>query len=111
VSDEKQTALDFIETWRQAEQGKEIEPACRWHFESLETLFRVLTPDRWSILKQLRKTGPGSIRALSKVLGRDCKNVHADVRQLITVGLIKKTDDGRIEVPWDIVEAKLNLAA
>jgi predicted transcriptional regulator len=55
--------------------------------------------------------GPVSIRALAKELGRDYKNVHTDVRGLERVGLICRTKNDKIEVPWDIVEAQLRLAA
>jgi predicted transcriptional regulator len=52
-----------------------------------------------------------SIRALSKYLGRDYKNVYTDVRHLENIGLIARSNDNRIKVPWDIVEARLLLAA
>ena len=55
--------------------------------------------------------GPMSIRALANELGRDYKNVHTDVRRLELIGLIDRTKDNKIEVPWDIVEARLMLAA
>jgi predicted transcriptional regulator len=52
-----------------------------------------------------------SIRALSNELGRDYKNVHTDVRLLEGIGLINRTKEEKIGVPWDIVEARLKLAA
>ena len=52
-----------------------------------------------------------SIRALAKDLGRDYKNVYTDVRRLENIGLIERTQNDRIKVPWDIVEARLSLAA
>jgi predicted transcriptional regulator len=52
-----------------------------------------------------------SIRGLAKNLGRDYKNVHTDVRCLENIGLIGRTKNNRIKVPWDIVEARLMLAA
>jgi predicted transcriptional regulator len=52
-----------------------------------------------------------SIRALAKDLGRDYKNVHTDVRRLEKIGLIGRAKNDRIKVPWDIVEARLLLAA
>ena len=52
-----------------------------------------------------------SVRALSKELGRDYKNVHTDVRRLESFGLIERTEGNKVEVPWDIVEAQLSLAA
>jgi predicted transcriptional regulator len=52
-----------------------------------------------------------SIRALAKNLGRDYKNVYTDVRRLENIGLIGRTKNDWIKVPWDIVEARLLLAA
>jgi predicted transcriptional regulator len=72
---------------------------------------RILTPRRFELLKQLRQTGPTSIRALSKALGRDYKNVHADVVELLQIGLIERTDEGLVQVPWDEIDAHLRLAA
>ena len=39
------------------------------------------------------------------------KNVHTDVRRLEQIGLIERTRDGKVQVPWDVVEAQLELAA
>lgn len=111
VGDERETAREFVAAWKRAERGEKIEPECRLHFESLEALLGTLTPFRWLLLKRLRKTGPVSIRTLSKTVGRDYENVHSNVKQLMTAGLITETDDGRVEVPWDVVEARLDLAA
>ena len=52
-----------------------------------------------------------SVRALAVGLGRDYKNVHTDVRKLEQIGLISRTGYDKIEVPWEIVEARLSLAA
>jgi len=52
-----------------------------------------------------------SIRSLAYELRRDYKNVHTDVRRLENIGLIGRTKNSRIKVPWDIVEARLLLAA
>ena len=42
---------------------------------------------------------------------KNLKNVHTDVRRLEEVGLIGRTKAEQVEVPWDIVEAQLRLAA
>ena len=105
------TAKDFIEAWKRAERGEKVQEQNMLHFESLELLLKELTPARWALLKKLHANGPLSIRALANNLGRDYKNVHTDVRRLENVGLIGRTKDDRIIVPWDIVEARLLLAA
>jgi predicted transcriptional regulator len=111
VGDAAITAKDFIEAWKRAERGEKIQEKNMLNFENLEVLLKTLTPGRWALLKKLHANGPMSIRALANDLGRDYKNVHTDVRRLENVGLIGLTKDDRILVPWDIVEARLLLAA
>jgi predicted transcriptional regulator len=111
VSDPVTTAGDFIAAWKRAENGQHVETEYRLNFENLETLLKTLTTGRWMLLKTLRKGGPMSIRKLANELNRDYKNVHTDVGILEHVGLIDRTEDDKIEVPWDIVEARLQLAA
>jgi predicted transcriptional regulator len=79
-------------------------------FENLETLLKTLTPGRWGLLKKLHQVGLASIRSLAKWLGRDYKNVYQDVKRLEGIGLVERVGY-KITVPWDIVEARLNLAA
>ncbi len=111
VADAVASAKDFIDAWKRAESEKSIETEYKIHFQSLEMLLKTLTSTRWVLLKTLYKSGPMSIRALANELGRDYKNVHTDVRKLENAGLIRRTEDNEIEVPWDIVEARLQLAA
>jgi predicted transcriptional regulator len=111
VSDSKATAKDFIDAWKRAEHGKSVQAEYKLNFENLETLLKTLTRGRWVLLKTLHKIGPMSIRGLANELSRDYKNVHTDVRLLENLGLIDRTENNEIEVPWTIVEARLQLAA
>jgi len=111
VGDAATTAKGFIDAWKLAESGETVKVKHRLRFENLEVLLKTLTPGRWALLKKLHANGPMSIRALASDLGRDYKNVHTDVRRLENIGLIGRTKDDRIKVPWDIVEARLLLAA
>lgn len=111
VGDAADTAKGFIEAWRRAEGREKLEVERRLYFENLETLLKTLTTGRWVLLRKLRTSGPMSVRALAKELGRDYKNVHTDVRRLEVIGLIGRSKDSKIEVPWDIVEAQIRLAA
>jgi predicted transcriptional regulator len=107
-----EAAREVIEAWHRAERGETpLEPIAKILFTDLETLLRMLTPRRFELLKQLRQTGSTSIRALSKALGRDYKNVHVDVVELVRLGLIERTDEGLVQVPWDEIDAHLRLAA
>jgi len=111
VGDAVSSAKDFIDTWKRTERGEKVVTEQKLTFENLETLLKTLTAKRWVLLKTLRKKGATSIRSLSNELGRDYKNVHTDVRLLEGMGLINRTKDNKVKVPWDIVEARLELAA
>jgi predicted transcriptional regulator len=111
VGDAATTAKEFIDAWKLAERGERVQEKNWLHFENLEVLLKTLTPGRWALLKKLYVNGPMSIRALANDLRRDYKNVHTDVRRLENIGLIGRTKNDKIKVPWDIVEARLLLAA
>jgi predicted transcriptional regulator len=111
VGDAATTAKDFVEAWKRAERGEKVQEKNMLYFENLELLLRTLTPGRWALLKKMHANGPLSIRVLANELSRDYKNVHTDVRRLEKIGLIERTKNDRIMVPWDIVEARLMLAA
>lgn len=51
------------------------------------------------------------MRGLARELMRDVKRVHEDVAVLIEVGLIEKTDSGKIHVPYAVIEADFALKA
>jgi predicted transcriptional regulator len=78
-------------------------------FESMELLLRVLTPNRWALLRRLRSTGASSVRALARSLGRDYRGVHADVAALLEVGLIEKEADAKVRVPWSRITAEMSV--
>jgi len=37
------------------------------------------------------------------------KNVHTDVKDLLYVGLIEETEEGLLNVPWDVIISELPL--
>ena len=111
VGDSVTTAKGFIDAWKRVERGEKVEAEHRLDFESLESLLKTLTSGRWVLLKKLRKMGPMSVRALASELKRDYKNVHTDIKKMEYIGLVSRTRDEKVQVPWDIVEAHLRLAA
>ena len=74
-------------------------------------LLRVLTPNRWVLLRTLHRIGPSSIRALAKALARDYRGVHADVAGLLDAGLITRDGAGLIRVPWSRITAEMAFGA
>jgi predicted transcriptional regulator len=78
-------------------------------YETMEQFLRIMTPNRWSLLRALRQSGASSIRALSHQLARDYRGVHADVAALLESGLIEKQADAKIRVPWSKITAEMGV--
>ena len=71
----------------------------------------MLSAKRWELLKALCAAGPVSIREAARRVGRDVKAVHGDVSALLDAGVLSRTDDGRIEFPFDAVKVEFLLQA
>jgi len=90
----------FVKAWKSAKyQGEYFE------FESPAALFRTLSPKRWELVEALQRYGPIGLRELARKLVRDVKRVHEDVHLLIDVGLIEKTEEGKLCVPFGEIRA------
>lgn len=96
----------------------ESQPEADYHlgFETAMQLCGEFTPARMALLEALRQTGPTSIDALAKQLGRNslgCNDskVHADVTKLIEHDLIRKDAAGTVLVPWDEIQIPVTLGA
>ncbi len=80
-------------------------------FESPTLLFKMLSGNRWELLKVMTDAGPMSMREAARRLGRDVKAVHRDVHMLLNVGILQKTDKGQIEFPFEAVHVDFMLKA
>ena len=85
-------------------------PDFRLSFESSRSLFADLTPARVELLDTLRRVGPCSVYALAKAAERNYSNVHTDIARLEELGLVERTEDGSVSVPYESVEILVPLA-
>jgi len=111
VEDANRGFKRFVKAWHNAKTSETEQAEVHLNFEDFAMLASVLTPKRLELMKTLRQHGPLSVRALSKQLERDYKNVHVDVDALEEVGLIQRTDEGLLIAPWDVIDAHLRLLA
>jgi predicted transcriptional regulator len=111
VEDAERGFERFIEAWHKAEADEIEQAEVHLNFEDFSKLLSVLTPKRLELLRSLRQHGPLSVRALSKQLKRDYKNVHRDADALEDVGLIARTEEGLLLAPWDVIDAHVHLVA
>ncbi len=94
-----------------AMKSRRGEDEARIAFASPELLWKVLSAKRWELLKAMTGAGPMSIREAARRLERDVKAVHGDVSALIAAGLIRRTELGEIEFPFESVKVEFMLRA
>jgi predicted transcriptional regulator len=103
----KEAAKEFTNAWNKGN----VDPIATFTFSSPAQLFSIITPKRWELIEHLQKIGPSSIRGLARSLERDIKRVHDDVTALINWGLVERTEDAKVCVPFDIIHADFDLRA
>jgi predicted transcriptional regulator len=96
----------FIKAWKTGKSDGDF-----IQFESPAAMFRMLTPKRWELIARLQIMGPSSVRGLARELERDVKRVHEDVVELIECGIVSRTDDGKVQVPFSVIHADFDLCA
>ena len=74
-------------------------------------MHRVLTPNRWGVLKAMMGRGEIGVRELARVLERDVKSVHTDITALVEAGVIERADSGAVSFPYDAVRVDFTIQA
>lgn len=80
-------------------------------FETLPQLFEVFTSRRWTLLYELKRLGPSTLRGLARALGRDVKRVHEDADILLKEGIIERNEDKKLFVPFAEIKIEATLTA
>ena len=102
VRDPGETTKDFVRVWKTGKAQK----SARISFASPELLWRVLTANRWELLKALCGAGPVSIREAARRVDRDVKAVHSDITALLNAGVLDRTLGGGVVFPYDAVKVE-----
>jgi predicted transcriptional regulator len=104
-----QAAQRTARTMQALQDGQPAAPYFGISFGEIGQLLGVFTPRRWELIAALRETGPLTIAALARRLGRNYKNVHSDVVQLMEWMAVERGEDGQVNVPWAeiVVDMKL----
>jgi len=99
--------VDFAQAWKTEKPQRNAHIS----FATPELLWKVLTEKRWELLKALCGAGPMSIREAARRVHRDVKAVHGDVTALLNAGVLHRTEDGRVEFPYEAVKVDFLLRA
>ena len=78
---------EFSKTLKALQTGKTL-PKQKGVTCQCRAMRRVLTPSRLTLLHLIRTRHPRSIAALAKLIRRDFKNVHSDLKLLADLGLV-----------------------
>ncbi|HLX09958.1 MAG TPA: transcriptional regulator [Thermoanaerobaculia bacterium] len=105
VSSRQETDRRLLSAFEGKHQGAFIS------FETPALLFRVLTQKRWELLSAMTGAGPVTLREAARRVERDVKAVHRDAHVLLAVGILQKTDEGRLVFPFDAVRVSFVLKA
>lgn len=109
-------ALDDVRgAFKAAASGRRVRRRDGVYFTSIEAARNLLTPNRLALLRAVRSDRPGSIYELAKLVNRDLKNVHDDLRLLARYGLVrmangKGSGKRKVRVPhavFDQIELKI----
>lgn len=84
---------------------------CTYSFSNAAQLLSTLSANRWAILNAMTGAGPLGVRELARRVGRDVKGVHTDAQVLVNCGLVDKTADGKLSLPYDEVRLELVVRA
>lgn len=98
---------DFVQAWNSGKGRRNAHIA----FATPELLWKVLTPKRWELLKALCAAGPVSIREAARLVARDVKAVHSDITSLLATGILERTEDGKVEFPYEAIKVEFLLQA
>jgi len=106
-------ALAEVSTaWKAAVAGETVPPTDTICFVDWAALCATLTPKRYDLIRHLRQEPADSIRALARALGRNFKNVHADVEALERLGLIQRDQEtGKVSTNLNQVSSVIKFAA
>ena len=95
---------DVAKAWK---TGEATEP--RISFDSVEDLWKTLSPKKMDILKAMTGAGQLGVREVSRKVGRDVSAVHRDLQALIVAGIVDRTDDGKVVFPYDEIHVDFTL--
>lgn len=111
VTLEVRSLADTLSDVSHAMQSGKADSGARIAFATPELLWQVLTAKRWELLKVLCGAGPLSTREAARRVGRDVKAVHGDVIALLDAGVLSRSEQKKIEFPFDAIKVEFILQA
>ena len=102
------------ETLKALDRGETPEPYFERVYRDEDNLHRVTRPKNLELLQTLAREQPESIRETARLVERDVRQVHRNLKELEDLGLIEFDEDGRSKQPsvwYDEITVELPLTA
>jgi len=100
------------ETLEALDRGETPDPYFERVYRDEENLHRVTRPKNLELLRTLAGERPSSIRETARLVERDVRQVHRNLKELEDLGLVEFSDDGRSKQPsvwYDAIAVELEL--
>ena len=94
------------------DRGETPDPYYERVYRDEDTLHRVTRPKNLELLRTLARERPESIRETARLVDRDVRQVHRNLKELESLGLIEFEEDGRSKRPgvwYDEIAVELPL--
>lgn len=107
-------AFDELETrFAALDRGERPDPLLEVVLQNEEDLHRLLRPTTLNLLRTIAREQPASIRETARLVDRDVRQVHDDLRKLERFNLVAFEEEGRAKRPvvwYDDIDVELPIA-
>ena len=100
------------ETLKALDQGDTPEPYFERVYRDEDNLHRLTRPKNLELLRTLARERPESIREAARIVERDVRQVHQNLKELEGLGLVEFEEEGRAKRPtvwYDEIAVELPL--
>lgn len=113
VGERERTRRETLERIEAAQQGEEVEERHVLNIERERDVTRVLSEVNLELIRTIAEHEPTSMRETADLVDRDFKEVHGNLTELESLGLIKFVEEGRAKrpiVPYDEIHMDIDLS-
>jgi predicted transcriptional regulator len=101
ADDHREAARERLRRAEAGETGQTIEQDVRFilNFEEFDDIARLMRTSNLELIEAIVSEEPASIRHLAEIVDRDYREVHRNLQELESLGVIKFDDDGSRKRP------------
>lgn len=113
IGERERTRRETIERIEAAQRGESVEDRHILNIEKKRDVTRILSEVNLELLETISEEEPESMRATADLVDRDFKEVHGNLTELESLGLIEFEQDGRAKrpvVPYDDIQLDFDLS-